>query len=1025
MAKKKATTESNKRPAKRKKAAKSASTDVDKLQTLLEQEDSQTEVLAFFDPLTEKQRRELAPFCAKWYREQKSNSLIQDPPGTFRMNPLLWPAGVALFATATLSEIEKAGRWALPRSEAIVETVAARKPKWTDELVELLLKGSHYWQNWATVREMVRRKLCSKPDNPRYYTGMISGLKGNRWDASGTSTLEALENDPALLKDEVWRLFEHEGDGENTLATVDRWGEGSWSAALLSLAESKRLSRKRLLASSLGALELGFNHFRSAWFMKFYDSLEPTKSERKLHVETMLTLIGSDIPNIASWAFKHSEQMLDDGIVKDPMQLADAIAPAMVAKQKTMVSKGLKIYTTLISQSPESSSAICLLVADGLGHSRVDVQKSVFKFIAKHGSQDDEALVDTVRTYESIVGASIRKEVSAWCNPADAKASETKPKSSAATRNRTKATSNKRLAKHDPAILTLLSIPALQDAAASGDDSLPAIPATIFDETQLPRLKESERLEPMTDLEELLQVCGRVLEDDELIDDGERAIDGIVRLSGQSHDDLEKMMAPLTKRVWALFKRGLRPFVGESIRGDVAGLLAAWDHGGPVTLRRYKDKHGHESSEILGLGEPMKSWRIDASPLAYLSLRSIEATTHLGKTAVLLSAPTHRGGWIDPVELVKRVNDATRPPSEPDLVIALLRLAPERRDEAIQLLGSNHKGEWVNAIRYALGGKVPRIGKSAPLWSAAARAASPMSDDDRVAKAFPKLGQGAGKRAEFQVRYRSRGCGGRTIHDAVIETSDRTRDARTTLLTQLMQTDRWKNTSVSFWDLGTTRGSIAWVASIWPLSRDNFFATGAQNLHENLDWWEAAWHNRTFLEPLLDDKTPPGDMGMFMLLCGLAAKEPGEHGLAVDIAVRAIEDGRIGSDNLGRVLAEHTGQKSMSLSRLAKRFQEIATASPLCAYVALKGWENALPVAFGKEKKTPRGLGDVIEWMHETAVELGCAIESQLTRTYLESLKGSNKPAKAAKQLLLVQTTLDVAPLVETAIEGRLQRLDI
>ena len=101
---------------------------------------------------------------------------------------------------------------------------------------------------------------------------------------------------------------------------------------------------------------------------------------------------------------------------------------------------------------------------------------------------------------------------------------------------------------------------------------------------------------------------------------------------------------------------------------------------------------------------------------------------------------------------------------------------------------------------------------------------------------------------------------------------------------------------------GRTNGAVRWTATIWPLGRESYFTSSADRCFANIDWWEAQWQNRTMMEPLLDSGTPLRYAGSLFLAGMLAAKEPGESGLATDIAIRAIEDGRVGSDNLGEAL---------------------------------------------------------------------------------------------------------------------------
>ena len=46
-----------------------------------------------------------------------------------------------------------------------------------------------------------------------------------------------------------------------------------------------------------------------------------------------------------------------------------------------------------------------------------------------------------------------------------------------------------------------------------------------------------------------------------------------------------------------------------------------------------------------------------------------------------------------------------------------------------------------------------------------------------------------------------------------------------------------------------------WCATVSPHGRDGWFAAGCRDLGSNLDWWEANWSTRAYLEPLLDSYT--------------------------------------------------------------------------------------------------------------------------------------------------------------------------
>src|SRR5205823_6113883 len=112
---------------------------------------------------------------------------------------------------------------------------------------------------------------------------------------------------------------------------------------------------------------------------------------------------------------------------------------------------------------------------------------------------------------------------------------------------------------------------------------------------------------------------------------------------------------------------------------------------------------------------------------------------------------------IAPQTLVERVNGWSGDDPDPtDICLAMLRLAPEGRGEALRTLKGGGT-EWGRAIRYALGAPRVTLGDTAALWIAAARARSPWADDERIERAFPDRGPDAGRKASYLVSFRTDG----------------------------------------------------------------------------------------------------------------------------------------------------------------------------------------------------------------------------------------------------------------------------
>jgi hypothetical protein len=115
---------------------------------------------------------------------------------------------------------------------------------------------------------------------------------------------------------------------------------------------------------------------------------------------------------------------------------------------------------------------------------------------------------------------------------------------------------------------------------------------------------------------------------------------------------------------------------------------------------------------------------------------------------------------------------------------------------------------------------------------------------------------------------------------------------------------------------------IRWAATIVPSQRDAWFKTGAAVILANIDWWQAEWGNKAYLEPLFEADTPLGDAGMQLLILGLSAKENGEGTLATDALNGVIGDGRLEPASFAEALlkampVEPVAAKKITLSRSA------------------------------------------------------------------------------------------------------------
>ena len=312
---------------------------------------------------------------------------------------------------------------------------------------------------------------------------------------------------------------------------------------------------------------------------------------------------------------------------------------------------------------------------------------------------------------------------------------------------------------------------------------------------------------------------------------------------------------------------------------------------------------------------------VDPGAGAFLSARAREVAdaAAAARSFVSVAAPTHAGGWIDPVVLVRRLV-ARQPASRLDLVAAILRLAPDGREAALAS-AADLAGEAGAVVRYALGGD-EKIGPTAAWWVAAARVRAPGMDDPAVEKRHPGLGPDAGRAARIRLVP-----GADPRHwIAGIDDGDRPsagRASRVDLPTVLMLQDP----SSFHWTGRSDPAMFRWVATIQPGYREPWAAIGALLIARNVDWWSAEWGNRAFLEPFIDPVTSIGPHARRCSGSRSGQKEAGERGLATDVVRLALADGRLTAPDLAEGLTAAAALDCDRPNRWAISLADVAAES--------------------------------------------------------------------------------------------------
>ncbi len=253
-------------------------------------------------------------------------------------------ARVAVLASASLSQLKSSGFDGVPPDLAYT-VLADRRPPWLDEMAELLCDlelqiGSY----WTTVRRLVREGFCRAPGSVNYVEGMLHALPSECWRRKTVLKALLLE-DPGLLQDEIWRIFEIEPQAGRIQM------HPGWDRALVDLACEGAIPRARLLDATLDSLERDFHELRAGWFSTLHELLAPWIEERTVRAGRYLALLGSRNPSTVGFALKALKALDKAGHI-DPAALAARIVPALHVRAKGSVKLALQLLDSAARRGP-------------------------------------------------------------------------------------------------------------------------------------------------------------------------------------------------------------------------------------------------------------------------------------------------------------------------------------------------------------------------------------------------------------------------------------------------------------------------------------------------------------------------------------------------------------------------------------------------------------------------------------------------------------------------------------------------
>jgi hypothetical protein len=748
---------------------------------------------------------------------------------------------------------------------------------------------------------------------------------------------QAFASDPGL-GEVLLRVMAVEGTSECNLAAIDKYSatEHSWSHILRRLCVQGVYSRETLLDRTLAALERDWPQFRSGWFSRFHGELEPDLTMMAPHARRYLALCHSRIPPTVTLALDIVKQLDAAGLVDDA-SLFEALHPVVASSVKGQVTTALKLIDKRVRQDAALATTASGLVAVALAHESAELQAQVLQRLAKWGVNN--ALRARLTEFLPSIAAANRLALEALLGPVSAVAAA--------------------LVAQGPAVRT---------------ESRCRQPMSPLD--------ASRRLLPPEDADALVACIAHVFENDTDIAAFEMACTALVQAVPLSAAERDRL-GPVLKRA---------PKVRTPVAQELARLLVFVADGNRREMAPVVSFYGHANHAQLQLAARTRDWMEFAAQGARLPP---------------LSAPTHRYGFIDAGLLVERtlahqVANAWSSPLEQ--VRALLRISRDAGSDALAAALELRDTPFTRALRYALGDDIAPGYDEVVLFAAASRIRHPGSDDAQLAARVGDLGPDGALTARYTWHVRSwTSKVGETVythHRLALDTARVPVGTPPELLAVLRHLPVGASEGLPLNEYGTFGGSdeglLRFSATLIPSCLEAHFADGARAIGNNIDWWQAQWPDKVYLERLLDPAVAMTPMATLLLALGLGAKEPGQNAIAVDALIACHAEGRLDVVMLASTIQVLAATPLTKCSRYAK---SIRRALQLDSGISPVAFRVLCSILEANSDAPPRDAVLLLELIQEVTLANGYALPAE-TRSALQAWKLGGRARTLQKALV-------------------------
>lgn len=821
------------------------------------------------------------------------------------------------------------------------------------------------------AQQLYQLGLADLPTSDNYVLGLmhLPARSGTRINTLRPDThdwradLDALlAGDPGLA-DRLLRIFDLEGNGDFSLANSDKYHSHpgrTWADKLLDLCKQGVFTRAQLLDKVLQALSHDWPQYRSGWHSRFHDAFAPSADEMRPFAERYLALCHSRIPPTVALALNALKDLASENAVEAKALLA-ALLPVMNAGVKAQIAAALKLLDSVVKREPAQAAAAAALACKSLQMNDAATQAQVLQRLqrwpldAKARAVLAEMRPCVSAQHHAAVDALLVAPV-----PATASVKETSPPSPEPN-------------DHPRDQAGTAAFP--QPKIAKPDQSVSSQEATT-PPAQDP-LDPSRRLSDITDREELIEACARLLSGDENIDLFEQVLEALVR-QGPIAGDALRAFGPVLKQA----RKARTPLAQE-----LGFLLTSIAHVQPAERdRRATPVRKHLRERIAALIELAAEPALQRSGLSPLS------------------CATHRRGVIEPATLVRRAGalaEAGITAPTADQCHALLRLLPTTDATVRAAADALPPSGFARALRYALGCDIGPPAEPS-LAIAAARIRHAGADDALLLARLGDVGPDGPRHARFQwsVDWIDNVVDGKSypyyrLRISAGEVPRNTPDDWWPVTTHM---PTGLDDGASTWAAGgDSPEEVACFATLQPSSLQTFFAEGVRLIGNWLQWTDVAKQLRAYLPPLLDPTVSLGPMGHLLLAVALGDREATRAALAVDSLLAAAAQQRLQWPELTRPLQQLLWQRVVTPPRLLRNLHSAAqrdAAAQQAVFELLCGLCAEPP-----EGDAPKGFANLLSLLLDLTTSLKQALPAS-TRDGLPRLQAGSSAEAVRRRLL-------------------------